>query len=217
MTAEVTEKLQSIIRENGRAVVRNPKLCEAIMADELADFASSARVLRLALRCGIPSALEGGAPTEADVARFTELLEQQGVFGIKARDAIETWAKAMGIVPAGTIDAGIAPMPNGVAASRPFPVTGLPARETASKSVESAPAGLPADGDRPHEAPTFAAGAGGARKPGNLKPAGGTAGEPLRWVAAILLVSLAAGATAGGVWPMGVVLGFIGYCVAPSC
>jgi hypothetical protein len=185
VNAVVTQKLRSIIQENGRAVVRSPKLCEAIMAGELADFASSARVLRMALRCGIPAALAEGARAEDETAGFTHSLQRQGVSELAAHDAIETWAQAIGTAPARTMEAS-------------YPVRDSPPPAT--------PAATPLDGSLPtHKTNEVASGA----------LAETIRRVPWRWLAAILLISLGAGACAGGVWPLAGVLSFLGFSVAP--
>jgi hypothetical protein len=102
MNAVVTQKLRLMIQENGRSVVLDPRRCEQIMAGELADFASSARVLRMALRCGIPAALVKDVRPDAELAGLTLSLQQQGVSELKARDAMETWAAAIAPTQAST-------------------------------------------------------------------------------------------------------------------
>jgi hypothetical protein len=99
MNEVVKQRLRQMIQDHGRSVLRDPARCEALMADNLAEFAVDAGLLRTALKEGVPAELlDVRIPPPLQFNRLSErLANRQGVPAGTAKSVVEAWAYALSI------------------------------------------------------------------------------------------------------------------------
>jgi hypothetical protein len=100
MNPMVAQKLRHMIEEEGQSLVRDPQRCAALISDELANFDSDRSLLNTALADGVAGELlDTRVPLPIQVSRLAKRLEEQrGLRSTVAREVVETWAYALGIM-----------------------------------------------------------------------------------------------------------------------
>ena len=103
MNVFIREQLRQLYQKHGRALIDNPRACEAILKDLYPDCKRDVTVLLGALQAHVPSDLlsqSGDMPIKTRFAAFAQrLYERHGTAKEFAIWAVETWAVALGLLP----------------------------------------------------------------------------------------------------------------------
>jgi hypothetical protein len=104
MNDQPREALGELIARYGPGLADDPRRCEAMLRDHAGEYRREVSALVVALREGVPGDLQrtpGGVPPETRLAALaTRLADQSGLDRDLARWAVESWALALGIIPA---------------------------------------------------------------------------------------------------------------------